>query len=61
MYNVKKITSHKLIHRLLRDKLPRELNHIISKYVGKYFRVNIPKKWVRLKLPREKRLIKVYY
>ena len=61
MYNSKKITTHKLLHRLLKDKLPRDITHHISKYVGKYFKVNIPKKWVRLKLPREKRLIKVYY
>lgn len=61
MYNVKKITTHKFIYRILKNKLPQDITFHISKYVGKYFRVNIPKKWVRLKLPREKRLIKVYY
>ena len=61
MFNNKKITTHKLLNRLLKDKLPRDITHHISKYVGKYFKVNIPKKWVRLKIPREKRLIKVFY
>jgi hypothetical protein len=61
MYNVKKITTHKLLCRLLKDKLPQDITHHISKYVGKYFKVNIPKKWIRLKYPREKRLVKVYY
>lgn len=61
MYNSKKITTHKLLHRFFRQKLPQDLTFYISKFIGKYFKVYIPKKWVRLKLPREKRLIKIYY
>lgn len=59
--NNKKITTHKLLYRLFRQKLPRDLTYYISKFVGKYMIVHIPKKWVRLKLPREKRLIRVFY
>ena len=42
--NNKKITTHKLLNRLLKDKLPHDITYHISKYVGKYFKVNIPKK-----------------
>ena len=60
-YNIKKITSNKLIYRLFKNFLPQEITFYISKFVGKYIKINIPKKWIRLKLPREKRLIKVFY
>ena len=61
MFNNKKITTHKFIYRILKDKIPRDITYYISKFVGKYMIVKIPKKWIRLKLPREKRLIKVFY
>ena len=59
--NNKKITTHKLLYRILKDKLPRDITYYISKFVGKYMIVKIPKRWIRLKLPREKRLIRVFY
>jgi len=59
--NDKKITTHKLLGRFFKDKLPQEITHYISKFVGKYFKIKIPKRWVRLKLPREKRLIRIFY
>lgn len=59
--NNKKITTHKLLYRILKNKLPRDITYYISKFVGKYMIVQIPKRWIRLKLPREKRLIRVFY
>ena len=59
--NNKKITTHKLLNRLLKDKLPHDITYHISKYVGKYIIIKIPKKWIRVKMPREKRLIRVFY
>lgn len=61
MYNSKKITTHKLLHRFFREKLPKDITHYISKFVGKYTKIFLPKRWIRIKLPREKRLIRVYY
>jgi hypothetical protein len=59
--NDKKITTHKLLGRFFREKLPKDITHHISKFVGKYLKIKIPKRWVRLKLPREKRLIRIFY
>lgn len=59
--NNKKITTHKLLGRFFREKLPQDITYYISKFVGKYFTIKIPKRWVRLKLPREKRLIRIFY
>ena len=61
MYNTKKITTHKLLHRFFREKFSHDIIYYISKFVGKYTKILLPKKWVRIKLPREKRLIRVYY
>lgn len=61
MYNSKKITTHKLLHRFFRQKLPQDITHYISKFIGKYTKILLPKRWIRIKLPREKRLIRVYY
>jgi len=60
-YNIKKITTNKLLYSFFKNILPKEITFYISKFVGKYIKIKIPKKWIRLKLPREKRLIKVYY
>lgn len=59
--NSKKITTHKLVYRLFKDRLPRDITNHISKFVGKYTKVFTPKRWVRIHLPREKRLIRVFY
>jgi len=61
MYTTKKITTHKLLHRFFREKLSYDIIYYIAKFVGKYTKILLPKKWIRIKLPREKRLIKVYY
>ena len=61
MYNQKKITTHKLLYKFFKNKLPYDIVHHISKFVGKYTKVKIPKRWLRIKLPREKRLIRVFY
>ncbi len=61
MYNQKKITTYKLLYRFFKNKIPSDIIYYISKFVGKYTRVNIPKRWIRIKLKREKRLIRVYY
>ena len=42
-------------------KLPNEICFIISKFVGKNSNKNKEVRWVRLKYPNEKRLVRVAY
>jgi len=42
-------------------KIPDEICFIISKFVGKLFKDKEKLRWVRLKYPNEKRLVRVSY
>ena len=53
------LISYKFIKKTF--KLPDEICFIISKFLGKNPKKNKEVRWVRLKYPNEKRLIRVSY
>lgn len=56
----KKISTYKLLRNILR--LPDDIIYLISKFSFKYTHFNIKKKRrIKVKLPREKRLLIVKY
>ncbi len=42
-------------------KFPHEVCFIISKFVGKISNNHSKIRWIRLKYPNEKRLVRIYY
>lgn len=54
-----KMNTYKMIIQIL--PLPDDICFTISKFVGKDVKVQEIPRWVRLKYPNEKRLVRVYY
>ena len=52
-----------MVHKFIKKKfkLPNEICFNISKFVGKIPNKNKEVRWVRLKYPNEKRLVRVTY
>ncbi len=53
------LKTYKFIKKIF--KIPDEICFIISKYVGKLFKEKEKVRWVRLKYPNEKRLVRISY
>lgn len=53
------MSSYKMIKQIL--PLPDDICFTISKFVGKDVKVQETPRWVRLKYPNEKRLVRVCY